>query len=105
LPHDHRGRSYLKSPQIKIATELEQLIDYDSLRFQIELNFRDATQDWGVEDCMHVQQTAVNHAANFAVFMVNIAHLLLKPVRKDHPPLGILDLKAYFRGHTSVCET
>jgi hypothetical protein len=54
---------------------------------------------------MHVQPTAVTHAANLAWFMVNVAHLLLKPFQKDHPQFGILDLKAYFRGHKYVCET
>jgi hypothetical protein len=42
----------------------EQLIDYYSLRFQIEVNFRDAKQYGGLEDFMNVQPTAVNHAAN-----------------------------------------
>jgi putative transposase len=83
----------------------EQLIDYYSLRFQIEFNFRDAKQYWGLEDFMNVQQTAVNNAANLALFMVNITHLLLKPFRNDHPKFGILDLKAYFRGHKYMCET
>jgi putative transposase len=54
---------------------------------------------------MNVQPTAVTHAANLALFMVNVAHLLLKPFHKDHPQFGILDLKAYFRGHKYVGET
>jgi putative transposase len=54
---------------------------------------------------MNVQPTAVTNAANLALFMVNVAHLLLKPFQKDHPKFGILDLKAYFRGHKYVCET
>jgi hypothetical protein len=54
---------------------------------------------------MNVQQTAVTNAANVALFMVNVAHLLLAPFRKDHPKFGILDLKAYFRGHKYMCET
>ena len=28
------------------------LLDYDGLRFQIEFNFRDAKQSWGLEDFM-----------------------------------------------------
>ena len=54
---------------------------------------------------MHGQETAVSHAANCSLFMVTVAHLLLKPFRKDHPHFGILDLKAYCRGHTYVAET
>jgi hypothetical protein len=83
----------------------ETLIEYYRLRFQIEFNFRDAKQYWGLEDFMNVQHTAVTNAANLALFMVNVAHLLLKPFRKSQPTFGILDLKAYFRGHKYVCET
>src|SRR5713226_24039 len=50
-----------------------QLIDKYSLRFQIEFNFRDAKQYWGLEGFMHVQETAVSNAANFSLFMVNVA--------------------------------
>jgi hypothetical protein len=34
----------------------DQLIDYFRLRFQIEFNFRDAKQFWGLEDFMNVTQ-------------------------------------------------
>lgn len=83
----------------------EQLIDKYSLRFQIEFNFRDAKQYWGLEDFMHVQATAVSNAANFSLFMVNVASVLLRPFRQANPHFGILDLKAYFRGHKYVSET
>ena len=33
------------------------LVDYYSLRFQIEFNFRDAKQYWGLEDFMQVTPT------------------------------------------------
>ena len=83
----------------------EPLIDKYSLRFQIECNFRDATQYWGLEDFRHVQATAVSNAANFSLFMVNVASVLLRPFRQANPHFGILDLKAYFRGHKYVSET
>ena len=81
-----------------------QLIDDYSLRFQIEFNFRDAKQYWGLEDFMNVQQTAVHNAANLSLFMVNVAHVLLWPFRRANPHFGVLDLKAYFRGHKYVAE-
>ncbi len=81
-----------------------QLIDDYSLRFQIEFNFRDAKQYWGLEDFMNVQQTAVHNAANLSLFMVNVAHVLLRPFRRANPHFGVLDLKAYFRGHKYVAE-
>jgi hypothetical protein len=33
-----------------LSLPFEKLIDYYSLRFQIEFNFRDAKQFWGLED-------------------------------------------------------
>jgi len=82
----------------------EQLIDDYSLRFQIEFNFRDAKQYWGLEDFMTIHSTAVHNAANLSLFMVNVVHVLLRPFRRDHPDFGVLDLKAYFRGHKYVAE-
>ena len=82
-----------------------QLIDKYSLRFQIEFNFRDTKQYWGLEDFMHVQETAVSNAANFSLFMVNVAHVLGGHFRNGNPHFGVLDLKAYFRGHKYVAET
>lgn len=83
----------------------EQLIDYYTLRFQIEFNFRDAKQYWGLEDFMNVSPTAVTNAANLALFMVNLTQPLLHEFRHDSPQAGILDLKAHFRAHKYVSET
>src|SRR2546428_2469009 len=52
------------------------LIDYYGLRFQIEFNFRDAKQYWGLEDFMNVTPTGVTNAANLSLFMVNVAYRL-----------------------------
>ena len=46
----------------------EHLIDYYRLRFQLEFNFRDAKQYWGLEDFMAVNETPVYNSANFAMF-------------------------------------
>ena len=53
----------------------EKLIDFYSLRFQIEFNFRDAKQFWGLEDFMNITQTAVTNAANLALFMTDVAQV------------------------------
>jgi putative transposase len=82
-----------------------QRIDKSSLRFQSELHFRDAKQYWGFEDFMHGQETAVSHAANCSLFMVNVAHVLVGYFRNGTPQFGVLDLQAYFRGHKYVAET
>jgi putative transposase len=76
----------------------DKIIDYYKLRFQIEFNFRDAKQFWGLEDFMNLSQTAVTNAANLAFFMVNLSHHLLADFRKHNPGSGIIDLRAYYRG-------
>ncbi len=83
----------------------DQIIDYYSLRFQIEFNFRDAKQYWGLEDFMNVKETAVTNAANLSLFMVNVSHLLLRDFRAENSTVNVLDLKAYYRGHKYVTET
>ena len=83
----------------------EKLIDFYSLRFQIEFNFRDAKQFWGLEDFMNVSQTAVTNAANLSLFMVDVSQVLMCKHRLDDPNFSILDLKAYYRGYRYVTET
>jgi putative transposase len=43
-----------------LALAADRLIDYYSLRFQIEFNFRDAKQFWGLEDFMNLGQTPIH---------------------------------------------
>ena len=88
-----------------LSLTYDQLIDYYALRFQIEFNFREAKQYWGLEDFMNVNQTTVTNAANLSLFMVNLAARLLRDFRQLHPQFGVLDLKAHFRGRKYVSET
>lgn len=88
-----------------LALDYAQMIDFYSLRFQIEFNFRDAKQHWGLEDFMNTKETAVTNAANLSLFMVNVAHLLLRDFRQKDSTVNVLDLKAYYRGHKYVAET
>lgn len=83
----------------------EQIIDLYALRFQIEFNFRDAKQYWGLEDFMTVSETAVTNAANLSLFMVNLTQPLLRNLRQDAPGAGVLDLKTHYRAHKYVTET
>jgi putative transposase len=83
----------------------DQIIDYYTLRFQIEFNFRDAKQYWGLEDFMNVKETPVTNAANLAFCMVNLAHVLRQQWRPRQPDFSVLDLKAHFRGLKYVAET
>jgi len=83
----------------------DQLVDYYRLRFQIEFNFRDAKQHWGLDDFMNVKATPVTNAANLSLFMVNVAQRLLADFRQQHPYAGVLDLKAFFCGRKYVNAT
>lgn len=82
----------------------DQLVDYYSLRFQIEFNFRDAKQFWGLEDFMNVKPTAVTNAANLALFMVNISDRLLRDFRNTNSEFSVIDLKAHYRGLKYIQE-
>ena len=83
----------------------EKIIKYYSLRFQIEFNFRDAKQYWGLEDFMNVKETAVTNATNLALFMVNFSFALAQPFRQQNPASSNLDLKAHYRGYRYATET
>ena len=83
----------------------DKIIDYYSLRFQIEFNFRDAKQYWGLEDFMNVKEVPLTNALNLSLFMVNLSQVLLREFHQTHPDCGILDLKAYFRAAKYFEET
>jgi hypothetical protein len=88
-----------------LTLSYDQLVDFYSLRFQIEFNFRDAKQFWGLEDFMNVSQVAVTNAANLALFMVNVSQVLMCKYRQADPDFSILDLKAIYRGYRYVTQT
>jgi putative transposase len=83
----------------------DKLIDYYCLRFQLEFNFRDAKQYWGLEDFMNTSPTAVENAANLSLFMVNLVERVRQEVCHRQPTCSVLDLKAHCRGTKYVEET
>jgi putative transposase len=74
----------------------EKLVDYYSLRFQIEFNFREAKQHFGLEDFMNTTATGVENAANLSFLLVNMSAKLLTDSNENE--VGVLDLKTRFRG-------
>lgn len=88
-----------------LILDAEKMIDYYSLRFQIEFNFRDAKQYWGLGDFMNVKQTPINTAANLSMFMVNVSAKLAAPFRLEQSEFSVLDLKAHYRGLKYLDET
>ena len=102
-------KTLIQTHAVLFSTDLnlsyDKLIDYYSLRFQIEFNFRDAKQFWGLEDFMNVGKTAVMNAANLAFFMVNVSQVLLSPFRQFNPDFSVIDLKALYVCYKYVEET
>jgi putative transposase len=79
-----------------LALSSEAMIEYYSLRFQIEFNFRDAKQYWGLEDFMNVKETQVGNFANFSLFMVTFSQVLSAKI-EGLDRGSMLDLKTVFR--------
>ena len=76
----------------------ELLLEYYCLRFQIEFNFRDAKQYWGLTDFRAYKKRQVHNSVGLAFLMVNLSHVIrklliqqLKPLDLDQ--LSILDLR------------
>lgn len=86
------ARIILFSTELELAAD--KLVTYYRLRFQIEFNFRDAKQHWGLEDFMVINQQAVSNAANLSLFMVNLSHAMMR----QNGESSILDLKARYHG-------
>jgi len=88
-----------------LALPADKLVDSYCLRFQLEFNFRDAKQYWGLEDFMTTNPTRVTNAANLSLFMVNLVERLLRDLRREQEEMSVLDLKAQCRGAKYVEET
>lgn len=85
------------------STDLEldgmTLLDYYALRFQIEFNFRDSKQYFGLSDFRSIQPVQVTNAVGLSFFMVNLSQILIAQTKAALGVdfLSIQDLKAYFR--------
>jgi putative transposase len=76
-----------------------KVIKYYSLRFQIEFDFRDAKQFYGLSDFKNYKETQVTNAVNIAFTMTLIGKLVLEKykLKLGCPNMGIIDLKTVFR--------
>ena len=98
-------RSHVLLFSSDLALDAETMIDYYSLRFQIEFNFRDAKQFWGLDDFINIKEIPVNNAANLSMFMVSVSAKLREMFGAEHNGFGVLDIKARYRGQKSLQET
>ena len=94
---DEIGKTILFSTDLSL--EAKTLIEYYSLRFQIEFDFRDAKQFYGLSDFKNYKPTQVTNAVNIAFTMTSLARVILEKYKKilKCDDMGILDLKAMFR--------
>lgn len=89
-----RGHAILFSSEAEL--ECEKMVDYYSLRFQIEFNFREAKQHFGLEDFMITSQVGVENAANLSFMMCNLSEKLKN--QSEGKCIGTNDLKTHYRG-------
>ncbi len=94
------GHAILFSSDVEL--DWEKLVDYYSLRFQIEFNFRDAKQHFGLEDFMTRTETGVENAANLSFLMVNVSAKLMAD--SGEKCVSINDLKTHYRGEKYLTE-
>jgi putative transposase len=87
-----------------LSLEALTLLDYYSLRFQIEFTFRDAKQYFGLEDFMGVKELSIHNAAGLSFFMVNLSRHLLDGLRPSYPGAGVNDLKSFYRARHYIAE-
>lgn len=90
-----------------LKLSFEKIIDYYSLRFQIEFNFRDAKEFWGLSDFMNIKKERVENAANLAFFMCNLSNIILEKFREkeEKPKAGIRDLLSYCKADNYYNKT
>ena len=70
----HRGHVILMSSDLDL--EASTMIDYYSLRFQIEFEFRDAKQHFGLSDFVCVSEASVTNAVGLSFFVGNLSRHL-----------------------------
>lgn len=79
--------------------DFQTLLDYYSLRFQIEFDFRDAKQHFGLSDFKNYKEENLTNFVNLSFTMCLIAKVQLAHYRKilNAPKLSIIDLKLIYK--------
>jgi putative transposase len=94
LKKQKMGHTVLFSNDLELGWE--KLVKYYGVRFQIEFDFRDAKQHFGLEDFMNQTPRGVENAANMAFLMILLSSKLL--TERGGKCVGINDLKSEYRG-------
>ena len=82
------------------------IMDFYQVRFQIEFNFRDARQYFGLSHFKNIKEKQVGNVIGFSFFMVALSNILIFNLRQLKPDIkvGIQDLKAFFRAEKYFAE-
>ncbi len=82
-----------------LELDWEKMAHFYSMRFQIEFNFRDAKQYFGLADLKNVKEQRVKNAVWTAFFMGNLSLALLEKAKLKFQAeeCSVQDLKAMFR--------
>ena len=83
-----------------LTLDAKTMIDYYSLRFQIEFDFRDAKQYFGLSDFKNYKEKNMTNFVNLSFTMTLIVKKILTDVRTEEgkEKFSILDLKLLFHG-------
>lgn len=102
LVHTHsasgkQSRTVLFTNDLNLSAS--QVVTYYSLRFQIEFDFRDAKQFYGLSSFKNYKQAQVTTAVNLSFTMTLLGKLILEKYKTklSCPGMGIADLKTVFK--------
>ena len=100
----HKSRAVLFSTDLN--ADYKTIMDSYHARFQIEFNFRDARQFFGLSNFKNVKKQQVQNVIGYAFFMVALSNILIFEIKQKQPdcPISIQDLKAFFRAEKYVNE-
>jgi IS4 transposase len=81
-----------------LELDYQTLVNYYKLRFQIEFDFRDAKQHFGLSDFKSYKEKNLTNFVNLSLTMTLISKSILEKFREKYqnPKLSILDLKVYY---------
>jgi putative transposase len=100
----HKSRAVLFSTDPE--ADHKTIIEIYQVRYQIEFNFRDARQFFGLSHFKNIKKQQVQNVIGYAFFMVTLSNILLFEIKQKYPnsKFSIQDLKAYFRAEKYLNE-
>jgi putative transposase len=104
VPKSHKSRAVLFSTDLE--ADHKTIMDIYHVRYQIEFNFRDARQFFGLSNFKNIKKQQVQNVIGYAFFMVTLSNILLFEIKHKYPEskFSIQDLKAYFRAEKYLNE-